>query len=118
MYVKSINVTLKVLMLRCLPLPLARQVEKFRFITIKGNSKKYVKLKVEQSEQSETGFRNYIRGYSTDYYDHNNNLLQQIVYPKELWLTPVDQYDPIEQKIEKIKKEIPDWSTIVIIKIK
>lgn len=95
-------------MLRFLPLPRTRRVEKFKFIVIRGNKD------INYCKYPKQDIQNHIRGYTTNYYDNFENLIQQVIYPPELWFTSVDEFDPIEQKINFIKNETPDWSEIII----
>jgi len=53
----------------------------------------------------------YTRGYSRNYYNHKNQLVKQIIYPRKLWLTKVYSDDPIELKIKEIEL---NWNKIEI----
>ena len=93
---------------KCLPLPMNKRVDKFKFITVRGNGINYCNYPKRE-------IMDHIRGYSTRCYNHHEKVIKEIKYPRELWFTSVDKFDPIQQKIESIKNEYPDWIRIVII---
>jgi len=55
-----------------------------------------------------------IRGYSTCFYNYENQLVKQIIYPSELWFTEVSPDDPVENFIHTLTYYYPDWTTIDI----
>jgi len=50
--------------------------------------------------------------------NYKENIVKEIIYPKELWFTLVEEDDLMEQKIIEIQELFPDWNEIEIEKIK
>ena len=48
------------------------------------------------------------------YYDHRDEIVKEIVYPKDLWYTDVIDNDPVEKYTNDIMEFMPDWVKIEI----
>jgi hypothetical protein len=55
-----------------------------------------------------------IRGYSTMYYNNNDLLSKQIIYPKRYCLKIIEENDPLELDLIKLKDMWPDWYVIQV----
>jgi hypothetical protein len=55
-----------------------------------------------------------IRGYSRNFINEDEQVVQQIVYPKSLWFTTIEENDPVEKQIIYLKNLFPDWTQIEI----
>jgi len=56
-----------------------------------------------------------IRTHCTIWVNERDEIIREIIYPKELWFTTVLLDDPLENDIIDIKNMFPDWSMIEII---
>ena len=59
-----------------------------------------------------------IRTTNTIWVNNKNEIINEIIYPKQLWFTPVLLDDPVENTIIDIKNMFPNWTKIEIAAIK
>ena len=55
-----------------------------------------------------------IRTTNTLYFDYRDQIVKEIIYPKNLWYTEIDVNDTVEKYIQDCIEFIPDWVKIEI----
>lgn len=67
-------------------------------------------------------FERLVKKFSTEkirtthriYFDHRDQIVKEIIYPKDLWFTEVLEDDPVERYLSDCIEFIPDWEKIEI----
>lgn len=57
----------------------------------------------------------HIRSYNTKVIDYINNVEKKIIYPLDFWFNIIDDNDTLEQELEEINNNIPNWYNINIL---
>ena len=55
-----------------------------------------------------------VRTTQRNYFDHHDNIIKEINYPKDLWYTLVLENDPVEIYLQDITELYPNWVKIDI----
>jgi len=56
-----------------------------------------------------------IRGYQTIYYNYDDMLSKEIIYPQKLWFSTIEENDQLELDLIELKNTWPSWYRIRVL---